>query len=89
VTVHRFGVGNVVRVSSAHDLEAGRVGLVADPPEDIKSHQVAQGLGSYKDHVRVDPSGVLLYWVQFAPARRPGEAEAVEVEEKALELVGQ
>jgi len=89
VTGHRFGVGSLVRISPAHDLEAGKVGRVADPPEDIKSHQVAQGLGSYKDHVRVDPSGVLLYWVQFAPAQRFGEAEAAEIEEIALELVDQ
>jgi hypothetical protein len=88
MTGHRFRVGNLVRISPAHDLEAGKVGLVADPPEDIKSHQVAHGLGSYSDHVRIDPSGVFLYWVQFPSAQRHEDAEAAEIEEKALELVG-
>jgi hypothetical protein len=82
-------VGSLVRISATHDLEAGRVGRVADPPENIKSHHVTHGLGSYRDHVRVDPSGVLLYWVQFASAQRPGDAEAAEIEETALELIGQ
>ena len=87
MTGHRFRVGDAVRISSKYDLAAGKLGRVGDPPLDIKRHQETHGLGKYRDHVRVDPSGALIYWIQFAPATHAGEAEASEIEEAALESV--